>query len=89
MRWNLRTADSAKVQALAEILRSQPELHLSDPQVAATVSRLLVMRGIDEPEAALRFLTPSLDHLHSPYLLTGMKTALDRLEPPSSAKKAS
>ncbi len=80
MRWNLRTADSAKVQALAEILRSQPELHLSDPQVAATVSRLLVMRGIDEPEAALRFLTPSLDHLHSPYLLTGMKTALDRLE---------
>jgi single-stranded-DNA-specific exonuclease len=68
------------VQALAEILRSQPELHLSDPQVAATVSRLLVMRGIDEPEAALRFLTPSLDHLHSPYLLTGMKTALDRLE---------
>ena len=38
------------------------------------------MRGIDEPEAALRFLTPSLDHLHSPYLLTGMKAALDRLE---------
>lgn len=38
------------------------------------------MRGIDEPEAALRFLTPSLDHLYSPYLLTGMKAALDRLE---------
>ncbi len=80
MRWNLRTADAAKVQALAETFRSQPELHLNDPQLAATVSRLLVMRGIDEPEAALRFLTPSLDHLHSPYLLTGMKAALDRLE---------
>jgi single-stranded-DNA-specific exonuclease len=80
VRWNLRTADSAKVQALTETLRSQSGLHLSDPQLAATVSRLLVMRGIDEPEAALRFLTPSLDHLHSPYLLTGMKAALDRLE---------
>ena len=38
------------------------------------------MRGINEPEAALRFLTPLLDQLHSPYLLTGMKAALDRLE---------
>jgi single-stranded-DNA-specific exonuclease len=80
VRWNPRTADSAKVQALAEILRSQTDLRLSDPQLAATVSRLLVMRGINEPEAALRFLTPLLDQLHSPYLLTGMKAALDRLE---------
>jgi single-stranded-DNA-specific exonuclease len=80
VRWNLRTADPAKVQSLAETLRSQPELKLKNPNVAETVARLLVMRGIDEPEAALRFLTPSLDHLHSPYLLTGMKAALDRLE---------
>jgi single-stranded-DNA-specific exonuclease len=80
VRWNPRTADSAKVQALAEILRSQTDLRLSDPQLAATVSLLLVMRGINEPEAALRFLTPLLDQLHSPYLLTGMKAALDRLE---------
>jgi single-stranded-DNA-specific exonuclease len=68
------------VQSLAATLSLQPELNLSDPRAAATVARLLVMRGIDEPEAALRFLTPSLDHLHSPYLLTGMKAALDRLE---------
>jgi single-stranded-DNA-specific exonuclease len=80
VRWNLRTADSAKVQSLAETLRSQAVLKLKDPSIAATVARLLVMRCIDEPEAALRFLTPSLDQLHSPYLLTGMKAALDRLE---------
>ena len=80
MHWNLRTADSAKVQDLAETLRSQSDLHLSDPKLAATVSRLLVMRGIDEPEAAVRFLTPSLQDLHSPYLLTGMEAALGRLE---------
>ncbi|HTF45708.1 MAG TPA: DHH family phosphoesterase, partial [Terriglobales bacterium] len=80
MRWDLRIADAARVQSLAATLSLQPELNLSDPRAAATVARLLVMRGIDEPEAALRFLTPSLDHLHSPYLLTGMKAALDRLE---------
>jgi single-stranded-DNA-specific exonuclease len=80
VRWDLRIADAAKVQSLAATLSSQTELSLSDPRAAATVARLLVMRGIDEPEAALRFLTPSLDHLHSPYLLTGMKAALDRLE---------
>lgn len=80
MRWNLRTADAEKVQFLADALRAHSELNLSHPQVAATVSRLLVMRGIDEPEAALRFLSPSLDQLHSPYLLTGMQAALDRLE---------
>jgi single-stranded-DNA-specific exonuclease len=79
VRWNLRTADAAKVQSLAETLRSQPDRNLKDPGVAATVARLLVMRGIEEPEAALRFLAPSLHQLHSPYLLTGMNAALDRL----------
>jgi single-stranded-DNA-specific exonuclease len=80
VRWNLRTADSAKVQSLAETLHSRHDLKLKDPRIATTVARMLVMRGIDEPDAALRFLTPSLDQLHSPYLLTGMKAALDRLE---------
>jgi single-stranded-DNA-specific exonuclease len=80
VRWDLRIADAAKVQSLAATLSLQTELNLSDPRAAATVARLLVMRGVDQPEAALRFLTPSLDQLHSPYLLTGMKAALDRLE---------
>ena len=38
------------------------------------------MRGITEVEAAERFLTPALSHLHSPYLMAGMKTAVDRIE---------
>jgi single-stranded-DNA-specific exonuclease len=41
---------------------------------------LLTIRGIDQPEAAASFLAPSLSHLHSPYLMTGMKTAIDRIE---------
>ncbi len=38
------------------------------------------MRGIDDSETAERFLTPSLSHLHSPYLMSGMKAAVDRLD---------
>lgn len=43
-------------------------------------ARVLVHRGYDEPEAAARFLQPSLDHLHDPFLLLGMKEAAARLK---------
>jgi single-stranded-DNA-specific exonuclease len=43
------------------------------------VARLLAIRGIDEPEIAYRFLHPSLDHLHDPFLLTDMAAAVDRI----------
>ncbi len=80
MRWDLKTADSDAVADLAAELTSQPSLRLNDPQIATTLARLLVMRGITEAEAAERFLTPSLSHLHSPYLMSGMKAAVDRIE---------
>jgi single-stranded-DNA-specific exonuclease len=80
VRWKLRTADSAQVELLAESLRSSSALRLSGARAASTLAHLLVTRGITEPEAAERFLTPSITHLHSPYFMTGMKTAIDRLE---------
>src|ERR1700690_2973121 len=80
MRWDLKIADSLTVERLAAELASQPALRLKVPQTASTLARLLVMRGITEGEAAERFLAPSLAHLHSPYLMTGMKTAVDRIE---------
>jgi len=45
-----------------------------------TVARLLCLRGLSDPEAALRFLQPSLDHLHDPLKLTDMSVAVARLE---------
>jgi single-stranded-DNA-specific exonuclease len=48
-------------------------------QISPAVARLLVIRGIDEPEAAQRFLYPSLDHLHDPFRLAGMSAAVDRI----------
>ena len=87
MRWDLKTADSDAVADLAAELSSQPSLHLRDPQTAATLARLLVMRGITEAGAAERFLAPKLSHLHSPYLMSGMKTAVDRIEAAIESKE--
>ena len=81
MEWQLKSADSAVVSALAAELGRAPALHLdNDSKLAGTLARLLVLRGIDRAEIALRFLAPSLDHLHSPFLMTGMRAAVDRLE---------
>jgi single-stranded-DNA-specific exonuclease len=45
----------------------------------AIVARLLCQRGFADPELAIRFLNPSLDHLHDPMVLAGMRLAVDRL----------
>ncbi len=43
------------------------------------VARLLVTRGICEKHAAWKFLNPDISQLHSPYLMCGMKPAVERL----------
>src|SRR6266852_1110918 len=80
MRWVLKTADSATVEKLSAELSAHPSLGLKNPQLVATLARLLVMRGISEGEGAEHFLAPSLSHLQSPYLMTGMRPAIDRIE---------
>ncbi len=42
-------------------------------------ARLLVARGIQTAEQAHKFLSPSLQDLHSPYLMTGLRAAVERL----------
>lgn len=78
MKWLPKTADEIKVQGLAAALNK--ECGIKSPTEAATLSRLLVMRGVEDAEAAQRFLSPSLAHLYSPYLLKGMKAAVDRID---------
>src|SRR6185437_2449125 len=80
MRWSIRSADQAQAESLAAELQSGAFAQKFKPAVAATLARLLIMRGITTGEAAHHFLSPSLSDLHSPYLLTGMKAALDRIE---------
>jgi single-stranded-DNA-specific exonuclease len=47
--------------------------------ISPTLAALLVQRGVNSAEAAQRFLFPSLDHLHSPYAMSGMAAAVERL----------
>ena len=80
MKWLSKTADAEHTQSLAAALFSSASLRLKTPEVTATLARLLMMRGIHDPETAQHFLAPSLAHLHSPYLMSGMKAAVDRLD---------
>jgi single-stranded-DNA-specific exonuclease len=68
-RWLLRQADEAAVGRLAE-----------DLKVTRLVAKLLVQRGIVEPEFGRRYLSSSLrSDLPSPFLMTGMEKAAERL----------
>jgi single-stranded-DNA-specific exonuclease len=78
MRWISNPVNSAKARLLAAALQdSKLKIPASGLPVLAD---LLVTRGIDEPEAAARFLAPALADLHAPLLMSGMKPAIDRLE---------
>ena len=68
MRWQICEVDGDAVARLGRELN-----------IPSIVARLLILRGLPDPETAQRFLQPSLDQLHNPFLLADMKTAVDRL----------
>jgi single-stranded-DNA-specific exonuclease len=47
--------------------------------VSAQTARLLAIRGLRDTDKARRFLVPSLEDLHDPFGLTGMREAVDRI----------
>lgn len=65
--WRQREADPAVVESLC--LAGLPSLK----------ARLLASRGVDEPQAARNYLSPTLGSLHDPLLLTGMEKSVERL----------
>ena len=76
MNWTFKTADQTQIDLLAEELCTRPSIKRNS---ACTLARLLVMRGISDPETAQRFLAPSLSHLHSPHLMRGLPAAVERI----------
>ncbi len=81
MQWIQKPTDQALVDALIPCLRSDSSFSGSPvARVAHVLAPLLVRRGLNDPESAHRFLFPSLDHLHSPGLMTGLRAAVDRLD---------
>src|SRR5579872_5684485 len=69
MRWQIKSANDVLVDQLAR-----------EAKVAPVVARLLSARGVRTAEAAAEFLDPKLDHLHSPYLMKGMREAVARIQ---------
>ena len=45
-----------------------------------TLARLLIRRGLTGADAAARYLNPCIDHLHPPEQMTGVRSAVDRLD---------
>lgn len=67
--WNTHPCETAPAEALARELG-----------VSAITARLLVIRGLHDPDVARRFLAPSLDQLLDPFLLADMERAVVRIE---------
>jgi single-stranded-DNA-specific exonuclease len=67
-RWVLADQHPQEARELAEAAR-----------LPLALAELLVARGIKEAGAAFAFLNPEITHLHDPYLMLGMTTAVERL----------
>lgn len=73
-RWTILQHDRRAAAALASELGVHP-----------LTAALLISRGQDTSEKASQFLNPSIDHLHDPFLLKGMRTAVDRIRTAASS----
>ncbi|HEY6308081.1 MAG TPA: single-stranded-DNA-specific exonuclease RecJ [Candidatus Angelobacter sp.] len=68
MRWKFLEPDPAVVARLAV-----------EANVSPLMARLLALRGVRTAAEAGAFLSPSLEQLHSPYLMRGMTEAVERV----------
>ncbi|MEO8042838.1 MAG: DHH family phosphoesterase, partial [Acidobacteriota bacterium] len=66
--WVIQKHDHAKAARLADEIK-----------VSRLVAALLIARGYDSGERAHKFLNPSYDDLHEPFLLKGMRDAVNRI----------
>jgi len=88
VRWEVAAEDAVRVQSLAAALRDLSDLPIPNQardftkrgSSLHTLARLLIRRGIIDPDSAARFLFPSLDHLHAPEEMLGLRSAVDRID---------
>ncbi len=67
-RWVMCQPDQESVENLMH------SINVSEP-----IARALVNRGVKNYDEAKSFFRPSIEHLHSPFLMKGMKEAAERL----------
>ena len=66
--WKIKDQDLKSAKSLANSL-----------QLPNIMAHLLLLRGIDTPQAAQDFLHPGIKHLSDPFLLDDMKPTIDRI----------
>ncbi|MFN3300314.1 MAG: single-stranded-DNA-specific exonuclease RecJ, partial [Sediminibacterium sp.] len=67
-RWNILSTNSVEVASLQASLK-----------INATLCTILAQRGINDYDKAKEYFRPSLEHLHSPWLMKDMQKAVDRI----------
>ncbi|WP_295233969.1 single-stranded-DNA-specific exonuclease RecJ [Sediminibacterium sp.] len=67
-RWNILSANPEEVASLKAALK-----------INATLCTILAQRGINDYDKAKEYFRPSLEHLHSPWLMKDMDKAVDRI----------
>jgi single-stranded-DNA-specific exonuclease len=66
--WKLQKVDHTLTNKLA-----------SDLNVSKDIAKLLILRGVDSFIAAKNFFRPELKNVHDPFLMKGMKDAVNRI----------
>lgn len=69
--WNLKSLTSEEERVAAELSSSSMLLPM--------VAKLFVQRGVTTPEQVRMYLQPEIEDLHDPFLMLGMREAVDRL----------
>lgn len=67
-RWNIKEHNRSEVAELSKSL-----------QISPLIAALLISRGYESKESALKFLHPKYEDLHEPFLLKGMKEGVKRI----------
>ncbi len=68
MRWQLKETDERIIEELVKELK-----------IPYMTAKLLVLRGIDSPDSAKKFLNPTREMLRSPFLMKDMEKAVEIL----------
>lgn len=74
-------------QPLTQSEREKAEALLPQCGGDSTVAELLIRRGVETPEQAESFFSPSISDLHDPFLLQDMDKAVNRLNKAMGAKE--
>jgi single-stranded-DNA-specific exonuclease len=68
-----------KIWKILNTISSEAEQLAEELGISSLLGQLLLNRGITALDTAERFLLPDLEHLHDPFLFTGMEQAVKRI----------